>query len=406
MNTCTCCCRVGKCTLLTIMQISDRLSVIGLFWWHQYRISVHAKNPYRYTSRNESSYNIRNSHFLLYTCSETFIVLTPTVLLHAVKKTNDAHDYEGVYLSVTFDAQADKSEELLKSNLVKSYSDNEIHYYSSSSKTKPLESEDNSLSGALTASQYSCAFHTLEDQSLPPIPTNGNYVPMAGTIVEEALQEGENKTFASAASNIDVKFCKENNPEDFLPKTPFHLVTYSLQESDYESIYCKPSQLNSSLSLSSSMLEVSNKWKLSEDYSNPDGCYYTALQSIGMNSYQPNNPDTQDHNHQEYKEDYSPKINSPLQQRRRFSLDSSIDNFGKDFQQTQHLVKSGSFNNLLHSPIGIQSITPYQSSNPLSINDDCKQKNLKKHNRGKRYLKMFNSLPPTLFKKKAPKHFT
>ena len=50
MNTCTCCCRVGKCTLLTIMQISDRLSVIGLFWWHQYRISVHAKNAYWYTS--------------------------------------------------------------------------------------------------------------------------------------------------------------------------------------------------------------------------------------------------------------------------------------------------------------------------------------------------------------------
>ena len=50
MNTCTCCCRVGKCTLLTIIQISDRLSVIGFFWWHQYRISVHAKNPHRYTS--------------------------------------------------------------------------------------------------------------------------------------------------------------------------------------------------------------------------------------------------------------------------------------------------------------------------------------------------------------------
>ena len=50
MNTCTCCCRVGKCTLLTIMQISDQLSVIGFFWWHQYRISGHAKNPYRYTS--------------------------------------------------------------------------------------------------------------------------------------------------------------------------------------------------------------------------------------------------------------------------------------------------------------------------------------------------------------------
>ena len=50
MNIYTCCCRVGKCTLLTIMQISDRPSVIGFFWWHQYRISVHAKNPYRYTS--------------------------------------------------------------------------------------------------------------------------------------------------------------------------------------------------------------------------------------------------------------------------------------------------------------------------------------------------------------------
>ena len=32
------------------MQISDQLSVIGFFWWHQYRISGHAKNPYRYTS--------------------------------------------------------------------------------------------------------------------------------------------------------------------------------------------------------------------------------------------------------------------------------------------------------------------------------------------------------------------
>ena len=47
MNTC----RVGiRCTLLTIMQILDRLSVIGFFWWHQYQISVHAKNPYWYTS--------------------------------------------------------------------------------------------------------------------------------------------------------------------------------------------------------------------------------------------------------------------------------------------------------------------------------------------------------------------
>ena len=25
------------------MQISDQLSVIGFFWWHHYRISVHAK---------------------------------------------------------------------------------------------------------------------------------------------------------------------------------------------------------------------------------------------------------------------------------------------------------------------------------------------------------------------------
>ena len=63
MNTCTCCCRVGKCTLLTIMQISDRLSVIGLFWWHQYRISVHAKNPYRYTS-NYRQHNFE--HFFQY----------------------------------------------------------------------------------------------------------------------------------------------------------------------------------------------------------------------------------------------------------------------------------------------------------------------------------------------------
>ena len=32
------------------MQISDQLSVIGFFWWYPYRISVHAKIPYRYSS--------------------------------------------------------------------------------------------------------------------------------------------------------------------------------------------------------------------------------------------------------------------------------------------------------------------------------------------------------------------
>ena len=33
------------------MQISDRLSVIGFFWWYPYRISVHAKIPYQYSSK-------------------------------------------------------------------------------------------------------------------------------------------------------------------------------------------------------------------------------------------------------------------------------------------------------------------------------------------------------------------
>ena len=68
MNTCICCCRVGKCTLLTIMQISDQLSVIGFFWWHQYRISVHAKNLYWYTST--ASYNVTCISLLVFSTSE------------------------------------------------------------------------------------------------------------------------------------------------------------------------------------------------------------------------------------------------------------------------------------------------------------------------------------------------
>ena len=52
MNTC---CRVGKCTLSLLMQILDRLSVIGFFWLRQYRTLVHAKNPYRYTSTIQST---------------------------------------------------------------------------------------------------------------------------------------------------------------------------------------------------------------------------------------------------------------------------------------------------------------------------------------------------------------
>jgi len=133
------------------------------------------------------------------------------------------------------------------------------------------------------------------------------------------------------------------------------------------------------------VLAVSNKWRLSDSYK-----YHTALQSIGVNPYQ---PATQDHNHQEC---CPLEINSPLQQERRFNLDSSTDSFDSDFHQTQ---KSTFFDNTLCSPDRVRPLTP---SHPLSINyDGQEQKNFKKQTKGKQKL-----FPHNLFKRKPKKDLT
>jgi len=247
-----------------------------------------------------------------------------------VKRKNDVHNNGEDYLSLIPVVKTNKtnSEEFLQSNLVRSSSDIEIRYYNS----------------------------------------------------------GRNIT-SRPTSILQAKPLKYAKSEKQLPSQQMPCLS-----SQGESVHYKPLQAKPSLSLSSSMLEVSNKWKLSDDNSNPYN-YHTALQSIGVNSYQSNNPE---HSHlQKCIENCSLKISSPLQQERRFSLDSSTDSFAKGFYRTQHLVKSGSFDNPLHSPIGAQPLSP------LSIDYNGKeQTNFKNQNKG--YLKMF---PQALFKKKSKKDY-
>ena len=58
MNTCTCCCRVGKCTLLTIMQISDRVSAIfgGINIGYRYMPKTHIGTPLQVATEFKKNY--------------------------------------------------------------------------------------------------------------------------------------------------------------------------------------------------------------------------------------------------------------------------------------------------------------------------------------------------------------
>ena len=213
-----------------------------------------------------------------------------------------------------------------------------------------------------------------------------NLVQSSSDIEIRCYNSGRNIT-PRPTSILQAKPLKYAKSEEQLP---YQQISYL--SSQGESVHCKPLQPKPSLSLSSSMLEVSNKWKLSDDNSNLYN-YHTALQSIGVNSYQSNSPE---HSHRKCKKNCSLKIGSPLQQERRFSLDSSTDSFAKDFYRTQHLVKSGSFDNPLPSPVGAQPLSPL--SNDYNGREHG---NFKNQNKG--YLKM---IPQALLKKKSKKDFT